>query len=135
MGKKKKDQRVVDRPKVITWFVIYCVFLSLTSIIPIVTGIALLRAEADTPATLDKQPLPPVAYLIIGVLGFLTSIVAPFLANRPWKWVYGLILICLAMPACCYLPITIPLLIFWVQPETREYFKQERAKPKKHKQG
>jgi hypothetical protein len=122
MGKKKRYR--LEKPKVVTWFVVYCIALSLVSVLLIAGGIMLMRVDPDELAALDKKPLPPMVYLIVGILSLLVYAVAPFLPDKPWKWVYGLVLICITMPGCCYLPLAIPLLVFWVQPGTKEYFRQ-----------
>jgi hypothetical protein len=33
-----------------------------------------------------------------------------------------MVLICIGMNSCCLLPASIPLLIFWIKPETKTYF-------------
>jgi hypothetical protein len=109
-----------------------CQLVNFWSILLIAAGIMVSRADPERLATYDKEPLPPGAYIAFGIFGLLTSVFPPFLPDRPWKWVYGLILIIMGMPSCCYLPVTIPLLIFWVQPETREYFRQSHIRPTKH---
>ena len=48
--------------------------------------------------------------------------VAPFLPRRKWVWIYDLVVICLGMTSCCTLPVCIALLIFWIRPETRQFF-------------
>jgi hypothetical protein len=47
---------------------------------------------------------------------------APFLPKKPWVWIYGIVLIALGMTSPCCLPATIPLLIFWIRPETQQFF-------------
>ena len=121
MGKKKR--RKIERPKVLPWYIAYCILLSLASLLSLVLGIILSRTDASRLAELDA--LPPVVYIVLGAIFFIPSVIGAFLPRQPkfWKWIYGLVLICIGMPSCCYLPIAIPLLIFWVQPETKKYFK------------
>tara|TARA_B100001964_G_C14128233_1_gene551592 strand:- start:657 stop:947 length:291 start_codon:yes stop_codon:yes gene_type:complete len=45
-----------------------------------------------------------------------------FFKNKPWHWIYGLALICLSMTSCCCLPVSIPLMLHWVKPETKAFF-------------
>lgn len=51
------------------------------------------------------------------------GIVLPLvLGPWPWLWTYDLVIICLGMTSTCILPASIPLLIFWLKPETKRYF-------------
>jgi hypothetical protein len=61
-------------------------------------------------------------YVIFGVIFFFAYLIALFLKPGPGAWVYDLVLICFGMTSCCCLPITIPLLIFWIKPENKKYF-------------
>ncbi len=56
--------------------------------------------------------------LVLIVVCFLPFVLAP----RPWLWAYNLVIICLGMTSACYLLVCIPLLIFWLKPETQRYF-------------
>ena len=47
---------------------------------------------------------------------------ALFLPKKPWVWVYGIVAVCVGLPNCCFLPLSIPVLIFWLRPETKQYF-------------
>jgi hypothetical protein len=69
----------------------------------------------------EAKFLGPV-YIIIGLVFFIAYLIALFLNPGPGTWVYDLVLICFGMSSCCCLPITIPLLIFWIKPETKKYF-------------
>jgi MFS family permease len=46
----------------------------------------------------------------------------PLLPRRSWAWVFGLVLIVIGMGSMCCLPATVPLLIWWLKPETKAYF-------------
>jgi cyanate permease len=46
-----------------------------------------------------------------------------FLPRKPWVWTYNLVVICLGMSNCCF-PVCIPLLIFWIKPEAKQYFER-----------
>jgi hypothetical protein len=37
-------------------------------------------------------------------------------------WVYDIVLICLGMTSVCCMPVTIPLLIFWIKPDAKAWF-------------
>jgi hypothetical protein len=73
--------------------------------------------------------MTPTEAKVVGALltcvsgAFLAASAAPFLLPaRPWVWIYDLVVICLGMTSACFLPATIPLLIFWIKPEVKAYF-------------
>ena len=47
-----------------------------------------------------------------------------FFNDKPWHWIYGLVLICLSMTSCCCLPVSIPLMLHWLKPETKAFFEK-----------
>jgi hypothetical protein len=51
---------------------------------------------------------------------------APFLPKRRWVWIYDLVLICLSFTGCC-IAFGIPLLIFWLKPETKAFFNMQSS--------
>jgi F0F1-type ATP synthase assembly protein I len=44
-----------------------------------------------------------------------------FLKPKPWVWTYDLVLICFGLSSYL-LPVCVPLLIFWIKPETKKHF-------------
>lgn len=110
------------KPQVYTWFVVYCVLMGLMYLF--VAGIGLMYpmlAQMADKTTAESQIMGTM-YTVFGVIFFIPFAIAPFLKPSPGVWVYDLVLICLGMTSCCCLPITIPLLIFWIKPETKTYF-------------
>jgi len=86
-------------------------------------GIIFLVAEPTSPDTSAEEAR--LMGLIFAILGFLLTIpfaAGPFLPREPWAWIFGLVLICIGLGSACCLPFTIPLLIFWLKPETKSYF-------------
>ena len=64
---------------------------------------------------------------IYSCLGFALTIpviAAFFLPNKPWVWVYHLVMICVGMTGCTVV-FSIPLLIFWLKPEVKAWFGKE----------
>ena len=117
----------VPKPGVIPWYRAYCGFMSF-----LYTGIIIVMVIAlffDFKTELEKEQLPLWAfYIYIGVIfgicaalagGFITSF---FLKPKPWTWIYHLVLISLGLTSPCCMPISIPLLIFWIRPENQTYF-------------
>lgn len=62
------------------------------------------------------------AVLAVGGLSFGGFYaIAAMIPRRPWRWTVGLVAICLGLTGCTA-PFAIPLLIFWVKPETKAAF-------------
>ena len=110
-------------PKVVFWFRIYSGCLCFIYLL--VAGASLFFFFAD-PADLE---MPAAGARFIGVmfvlmgLGLFAACLLPLVMKpRPWLWIYDLVIICLGMGSPCFLPACIPLLIFWIKPETKSYF-------------
>lgn len=113
----------MPKPAVWPWYVGFCVAMAVLAVF--VAGLGLFFLIAPTAwMNMPKHEavVLGVVYLAGGAVLFLPYAVAPFLPCRPWHWVYGLVLICLSMTSCCCLPAAIPLLVFWIKPETKAWF-------------
>lgn len=117
-------------PKVLNWYKAYCIMLGLMYLLMLGAGVFLLVIDpsilgADPTNDLEKLEEIKIQSVIMVVLGLVFAIpylVAPFLPKKPWVWVYGIVLIAITMSSCCLLPLAIPLLIYWIKPETKYYF-------------
>jgi hypothetical protein len=112
----------IPRPPVVTWFKAYAVVFVLMYAAVAVLGVVFLMVE---PAKLEMEAAPAkimgAVFLIMGLLFAVASAIPLFYTPRPWTWVYSLVLICLGLSSC-FLPFSIPLLIFWLKPETKAYY-------------
>lgn len=113
----------VPPPPVLTWFRIYCVVLCILYLLTTAGGVVFLVLD---PATLEMPPLVARlmgAFILLLGLGLLAASAAPlFLRPKPWVWVYDLVIICMGMTSACFLPVSIPLLIYWLKPDVKAYF-------------
>lgn len=80
-------------------------------------------------AQASRGEYEPFVLLLYGVLlvGLGVALGGVFLAGlllppRSWVWVYDIVLIAIGLSSPCCLPVSIPLLIFWVKPETQAHF-------------
>lgn len=110
-------------PGVITWFKVYCVLMALIYLLCAAGGVALLVVD---PVEFEMEPtealVSGILLLVLGLALFVLFLIALFMKLRPWHWTLDLVLICLGLTSCCCWPICIPLLIFWIKPETKAYF-------------
>src|SRR5262245_61459184 len=112
---------VTDRAhKVWTWYVVYCV-----AMVCMYAGVALLGVVflASDPKDLDmaaaEAEMLGAIFIAAGGVLAVPFAVAPFLPRAGWAWVYGIVMISIGMTSACCWPATIPLLIFWIKPETK----------------
>jgi len=116
----------VEKPQVINWFKFYCVLMALLYFLVFIGGVVL----AVVPAENMDIPQEEAAFLYVYVVLFIgfglalgvAFLVGLFLGPKPWVWVYDIVLICLGLTSCCTMIICIPLLIYWIKPETKAYF-------------
>lgn len=118
------------RPGVWTWYVVYCVAMGMLYAGVLAMGIVSLAMSetiaADDPTTSagDVQ-IFGVAMIAISLPICIFYCAAPLLPKRRFAWIYGIVAIALGMTSLCCLPVTIPLIIFWIKPETIAYFQSE----------
>ncbi len=112
-------------PSVVTWFRVYAGVMTFIYMLLLVVAVLIL---AFAPSLADGDN-PEEVLLIQGTVFAVISlplggmfIIGAFMPVKPWAWIYGIVLIGLGMTSCCCLPATIPLLIFWIKPETQTYF-------------
>lgn len=129
-------------PKVVVWFRVYCAVMILVYIAVAVLGgwvasnPSVLTSNNPNPSPTSSMPTSQEEALFVGVIycgmGAFFAIVhiVPFLLPRRFGvWVFSIVVIALGMTSCLTWPATIPLLIFWVRKETREWFKNPTANP------
>ena len=119
-------RKAVPRPGVVNWFVVFCSLMTFLSALLILMGGFMAFAMPNMPnaGEADRAMMPIVggAYAVGGLFVSVLYLIGIFAPKRPWGWVYGIVLICLSMTSCCTLPAAIPLLIFWIRPETKWYY-------------
>ena len=116
----------LERPRVVPWFTAYAIFMAIIYLLVGAFGITVLVVGPEQFATAehdaDELMFQGVAFTILGVALCIPFAIAPFLGRKPGVWVFDLVLICLGLTSCACLPVTIPLLINWLKPETKLWF-------------
>ncbi len=110
-------------PKTIFWFRIYCGLLAFLYLLVTAGGIAFLVIPAET---LEMARTEAVVigslFIAMGLVFFIMTFLGLFLPQRPGGWIYGLVLICIGLTSAVFLPICIPLLLFWLKQPVQAWF-------------
>ena len=77
---------------------------------------------ARDPAQAEEMMISGIIYAVLGVPFAAAFAVAFFLPRKSWNWIVGIVFIAFGMTSCCFLPAVVPLLIYWIKPETKAYF-------------
>jgi len=117
--------KATSRPSVVIWYKVYG---AVSVLFYLLIGLAFISGMIFDP-TFTKGVEYPEAFRIfawffstfIVMLGALFA-VSFFLGRSPSAWVYHLVLICLGLSSGLFIVGCIPLLIFWLKPETKAYF-------------
>lgn len=111
-----------DLPPVWRWYKVYVICMALMYLVVTVLGVVM--AVIDIPTRDNDLPMDVQGVLLalICVPFFLIYAAALFVPRKPWAWVFHLVLICVGLTSACCAPASIPLLIFWLKPETKAAF-------------
>jgi cell division protein FtsW (lipid II flippase) len=105
------------------WYRVYCgvmivIYLALAGI-----GITFTFVQPESSSQKPEEVMiMGIIYAVLGVTLLLIFAVAFFLPRTPWNWIVGIVMMALGMTSCCFMPFLIPLLIYWLKPETQAYF-------------
>ncbi len=114
------------RPAVITWFRVYAV----TSIFLYLGFLGFLALWQFLTPAVPNEATSPTPIEAVAVLAFIVFICVAFAAfygvaamvpYKPWGWTMGLVAITLGLMSCMAVA-SVPLLIYWLKPETRAAF-------------
>jgi MFS family permease len=108
-------------PPVWKWYRVYAGVMAAMYLLVTVAGVVLAVLAPDS----DGEPFPRfigLMYAVIGVPFAAAYLAAFFIPRAPWAWIYHLVLICIGLTSICCMPATIPLLIYWLKPEAKQFF-------------
>ncbi len=112
-------------PKSWIWYRVYCAFMALLYILVTVIGVGMTFAAESFAGQAEEEVIVVfIQGLIFSAVGLVLFVLfAVALLSRPSKfaWYLGFATIGLGMTSVCCLPATIPLLIFWVNEDTRRF--------------
>ncbi len=123
------------RPSVIIWYKVCCVCMAISYFLFSLYIAFLIWFPKDQIAPEGKTAHSFLLLLehlwgglLVGtIILTLFFIVALFLPRKPWAWIYGIVALCISIPNCCCLPLSIPVIVLWFRPETKAYFGWERT--------
>ncbi len=109
--------------KTFFWYRVYCGALAAIYLLVAALGIALAVYAPETREYRAEETfIMGVVYAVLGVVFLIVFAVALLLPRKPYNWIVGIVMMAIGMTSCCFLPFLIPLLIYWVKPETKAYF-------------
>ncbi len=129
----RAPMRPDQRPQVCLWFKVYCSAFAMLYILCSVGGVFLVifasdiasagmdgarNYEAERRGNIAGGVIMSILSVPLAVL-FLAGL---FLPRRKWAWVYGFIPIAIGLTSPCCIPASLPLLIFWLKPNTKWWF-------------
>jgi hypothetical protein len=105
------------------WYRIYTGVMAALYVAVAGLGIMLMLLPPETAHRSEPQMLIMGGiYAVIGTIFFVVNLIATLLPPKPYNWIVGIVMIALGMTSCCLWPAVIPLLIYWVKPETKAFF-------------
>ena len=112
-----------QRPAVWTWYVAFCAAMAVMWLGLVILGLNfILSGPPNQEMSPGDARVMGIIFIVLGAALMAPYVAAPFLPRRKWAWVLGIVLIVLSMTGTCCLPAAVPLLIFWVKPETKAFF-------------
>ena len=105
------------------WYRVYCGVMVVLYLLVTVMGVFLASYAPRTREYNSEETfLMGVIYALVGLVFFIVFVVALFLPRKSYNWIVGIVMMAIGMTSCCFLPFLIPLIIYWVKPETKAYF-------------
>lgn len=114
---------VRQKPAVWRWYVVYCISTVLMYLIFFVAvGFLIVYSEELSEFSENNPSLWLLVLMALSGIPFaILYAVAPFLEGKG-AWIVGFITIGMGFTSPCCVPACVPLLIFWLKPETKQYF-------------
>ena len=116
-----------DPPPVVGWYKAYASFMAVMYFLCIVAGIMMLKYAGfilanSTDKTFLEIKIQALGLIIVGIVLFIAYVVALILPKTSGAWVYHIVMIAIGLTSCCLWPVTIPLIIAWLKPQTQHFF-------------
>ena len=120
-----------DRPSVVVYYKAFCGFMAFVYVLVAAMGVLLLLLPslgAGSGGAGDSEALIAGGmYIALGIGLTIPYGFGIFLGRRPWVHTYGIVMIALTMTSCMCIPIALPLLLAWLKPEVKAWYKDAPA--------
>jgi hypothetical protein len=124
------EAKIADtsRPAVITWYVVYCVAMALLYLALVGFGVFMLAVGTgkiegfEGEETKSELLIQGILFTVMGLPFSAFYLGGALVPRKKWGWIYGIVAIAIGLTSCCLLPATVPLLIFWLKPQTKDFF-------------
>lgn len=117
-------------PAVVKWFRVYSAILAVIyGVLFLACAVGMffaLRAPAGFWQEIDTPAFFAYGYLVFLLLMSLVLggvfVGSFFFPRKPWAWTFDFVLICMGFTSACFIPFSVPLLVFWLRDEAKVYF-------------
>ena len=108
------------------WYRIFCSLIVIPSVVIAIFGfLAIIGSFGETGQKATDAFAGGIMFLLMGVPPMILYFFGVVLPSKPYHWFYGIFLLGMATLSCGLAIFAIPLLIFWVKPETQAYFERK----------
>ena len=123
MNTDPSSQTSTNPPLAVVWFKVYAGAMTLMYVGCFIGGLAMIFLADELPER-ERAELY-INGIILAVMGLPLAIASGlplFLPRKGWAWTYNIVIIAIGLTSCCCIPACVPLLIFWLKPETKEWY-------------
>ena len=105
------------------WYRMLCSVIIVSGIFwASIGGLAIIGSFDETGREASDAFTGGVFFLLSGGIPALLFLLGVLFPPRSWSWIFGILLLVLALLSCIFSPFAIALLIFWMKPETQTFF-------------
>jgi len=114
-------------PPVLLWFRIYAGLLAALYGFLFLMGMFIAVAGASGAQGMNEGEALIIGgvYTVMGAVLGAAYVLGAVCPRRGWTWIFVIVLLALSMTSICCLPAAIPILIYWIKPETKQWFMGE----------
>lgn len=118
-------------PKVVTWYERYCQAAIALFILGSTLGCYAVFARESLAVRMGVEPVALAVFGSLWMLSLLFLAFVHFAALRspraPWAWKIHAIVLGIGLTTLILWPVALPLLWFWMKPETKQFYGVEAA--------
>jgi hypothetical protein len=123
MPPQQPYQGMPTQPPVVIWARVYAAAMALLYLICTAGGVFMLIAAAETHGhKAEEAMIQGVIFTAVSPLLLILALIAAFAPRKKWGWIMNIALMGIGCTSCFCLPLCIPLMIFWMKPETKSWY-------------